>query len=413
MLGISAQFTQAVTSLLLGMVAVRVLTPADFGRFSIVIATLLVLTGLMTGLVGDSLTVLDRHDQRVRSAIQVLGLASACVGGVATIAFGLTLGWFDPSAAPIVAVAVFVFLLEDALRRLLMASGSFVRVLAVDAAYAVAAAIVLGALSAAGGIEFAGIFLAMALGQSFAIVVAIILLPKSERRFSRSLTGDFATVVSFGGWRAVQGVLGPARLWAARLMVAASAGMAAAGLLEANRLLISPVLLAVQGTASAILVHYSRVGVEQPAQCLRRADRDATALTLGALAAVLFMVLAAPLLGQVLLGSTALVDRVVMLGWGLTAVGMGASLPYATLTAVFGAPRSTAAIRMLDLVLSIVGVSLLLSVADPEHDYKWVPAVLGLVVIMTSVVQRWVCRRRVDAIQTAAPRSAGATPVTS
>lgn len=393
---VAAQFTQAATSLGLGMVAVRALDPDAFGRFSIIMSTLLVMTGLVTGLVGDALTVLDRHQPRIRGVLQVYALGSALFCAALAGAVGLLAGWTHGGSTIAVSLAVFAFLLEDTLRRILMAVGRFSAVLVVDATYAISVAAVLAGLWRADGLTLTGIFVAVAVGQTIAIIVALAFLPKQERVWVRP-GGDWRLVAEFGGWRAILGVIGPGRLWVARTMVAAAAGLSAVGMLEANRLLVAPVLLGVQGMGSAILVSYAREFRGAPSSALRAADRDALVLGGGAVVAVAAAVLYAPVMGEVILGGTELVDRTVVLGWGLTAIGAGVWLPYASLTAVAGAPRATVAIRAVDLALSVVCVALLLHLGDPAETYVWTPAILGVVVCATALVQRSVCRARVDA----------------
>lgn len=391
----AAQFTQALTSLALSMVAVRALDPAGFGQYSLIISTLLVMTGLTTGLVGDSLTVLDRHRPDLRYALQVtaVGGALVCAGLVASL--GIRLGWFSMQAAPVILLAVLCFLIEDILRRTLMASFRFAAVLLVDLSYAAVAAAVLSATWWFDLLGLPMIFVAMAIGQSVAIIVAVALLPKEDRYLVRRSRGGMRTVLSFGGWRASLGVIGPARQWGARVIVAAAAGLAAVGTLEANRMLVAPVLLAVQGLGSAILVTYSREFRIDPSRLLRSADRDALVLFFGAILAVGAILPAAPILGQLLLGSTELVDPRAIIGWGLVAVGIAASLPFATLTSVAGVPRTVVGIRLIDLVLSLVGVWALMATTDPRQSYVWAPAVLGLVVGATVLLQRNRSARRI------------------
>jgi O-antigen/teichoic acid export membrane protein len=393
---VAAQFTQALTSLALGLIAVRVLDATGFGRYSLIISTLLVMTGLSTGLIGDSLTVLDRHQRQVRYALQVTALATATACALLVAVGGIGFGWFPAGTAPVVALAVLSFLLEDVLRRALMANSRFVAVLVVDLTYAVAAGVILLSAWQMDQLGLIGIFLAMTVGQCLAGVVAVVLLPRSDRYLARRGSGGLQPVLAFGGWRAAQGVIGPVRLWAARMLVAAAVGLAAVGTLEANRILVAPVMLAVQGLGSAMLVSYSRTFRASPTTLARTADRDALVLVAGSLAAVAAILLSAPLLGRVLLGSTELVNRPAIFGWGLVAVGIAAALPFTNVTSIAGAPHSVVGIRMIDLTLSLLGVSALLMLTDADLTYVWTPTVLGLVVCATALVQRRRSRRQMS-----------------
>jgi O-antigen/teichoic acid export membrane protein len=400
----AAQFTQALTSLAFGMIAVRVLDPTGFGQYSLIISTLVVMTGLSSGLIGDTLTVLDRHQSDVRYALQVMALATATLCGVLVATVGIGFGWFPAGAAPVISLAVLSFLLEDVMRRALMANGRFAAVLMVDLTYAAVAGAILLMAWQLDRLGLVGIFLAMAAGQCAAAAVAVFLLPESDRYLASRGPGGLRPMLSFGGWRAAQGVIGPARLWAARMLVAAAVGLAAVGTLEANRMLVAPVMLAVQGLGFAILVSYTRGVRADPAALSRTADRDALILVAGSMTAVAAILVAAPLLGRILLGSTELVNRPAIFGWGLVAVGMAASIPFTSVTSVAGAPRSVVGIRVVDLVFSLLGVSALLVLTDADTTYIWTPAVLGVVVCATALLQRWRSRRQMSpAGQTLAP----------
>ncbi len=408
---IAAQFTQALTSLALGMIAVRVLDPTGFGRYSLIISTLLVMTGLTTGLIGDTLTVLDRHKSHVRYALQVTAL-SATVACAAFVGFaGVAFGWFSFTVAPVVVIAVLSFLLEDVMRRALMANSRFTSVLVVDLTYALVAGIVLLASWRAGLLGLAAIFLAMAIGQFAAAAVAVLRLPHDDRYLAGRDRGGLRPILAFGGWRAAQGVIGPTRLWAARLLVAGAVGLAAVGTLEANRMLVAPVLLGVQGVGSAILVSYTRGFRNNPAALVRAADRDAATLIAGSVVCVGAILVSAPLLGRVLLGSTELVDRTAIFGWGLVGIGIAASLPFTNVTSVAGAPRAVVGIRVVDLVLSLVGVSALLVATNSSQTYLWTPTVLGIVVCATAVVQRARSRRAIASVVAASASGPGASHV--
>lgn len=395
---VAAQFTQALTSLVFGMVAVRALDPTGFGQYSLVISTLVVMTGATTGLVGDTLTVLDRHHPPIRSALQHLALGSALVGGLVVAFVGIVLGWFPNATAPIVAVAVLSFLFEDVLRRMLMANSRFVSVLWVDLSYAAAAALTLWVIWSVSTVTLGMIFVAMTVGQCVAAVVAVNLLPAEERYLVMSRGAAWRETLGFGSWRAIQGLVGPARLWGARALVAAFATLASVGVLEANRLVVAPIQLAVQGMASAILVAYVTRARTEPWRLNRAADRDALLLVGGALAGTAILVAAAPLVGRILLGSTELVNRPAMLGWGLVAVGAGAAIPYMHVSSVLGAPGAAASVRILDMVLSLAAVGTLMLTTTADESYIYVPAVLGLVVCSTALLQRARSRARVAAV---------------
>src|SRR5688500_5243770 len=82
--GIAAQGMAAAASLLLQIVAARSLGAAGYGRFTILVAGLLLLAGLHGGLIGDTRTVLDRSDPVIRDALAACQLTFvAAATGVA------------------------------------------------------------------------------------------------------------------------------------------------------------------------------------------------------------------------------------------------------------------------------------------------------------------------------------------
>src|SRR4051794_7583590 len=66
-----AQFSQAAASFLLTVAAARYLGSAEFGVLALLVGALVLGTAVMTGFVGDSLTVLDRYDARIRTALEL------------------------------------------------------------------------------------------------------------------------------------------------------------------------------------------------------------------------------------------------------------------------------------------------------------------------------------------------------
>ncbi len=122
-------------------------------------------TAVTSGLVGDSLTVLDRHDPGVRAALHRLALGTALgtggcrrpAGRPRRLGVGVGRGW--------IGVATVSFVLEDLLRRLLQATGRYWRLPAVDLSGAAAALAVLVALRAGGPLDVTDLFVALAAGQ--------------------------------------------------------------------------------------------------------------------------------------------------------------------------------------------------------------------------------------------------------
>src|SRR5512133_3619496 len=121
---VAAVLTQAVTagcSFLLQIVAAHRLGVAGLGGYALCVAVLVTATALYTGWVGDSLTVLDRQQPRIRQAL----VASALTAWLASAAVGvgvvLLLGLGSAGTALVFAALIVAWLAEETGRRLLMA----------------------------------------------------------------------------------------------------------------------------------------------------------------------------------------------------------------------------------------------------------------------------------------------------
>src|SRR6478752_3202786 len=249
--GIAAQMSQALGSLLLHVLAARLLGADGLGAFAVLFGLIVMATAVCTGFVGDSLTVLDRQRRDIRSALQTWLLVLALGGALAAIAVAVLGGFLDPVGAALFGAATAVFLVEDALRRLLMADLRFWRIVAVDLVALGGSLITLLVVAASGGtIGLGTLMLSLLLGQLVASVVAVGLLPAGERWLAPPVRGAIRTVAGYGSWRAAQQFLRPGMLTAVRLLVVGLAGLAALGTLEAARIYTAPLLLVVAGATS-------------------------------------------------------------------------------------------------------------------------------------------------------------------
>jgi O-antigen/teichoic acid export membrane protein len=351
---ITAQGVQAGISFVLQILVARWLGVEQLGRFAILYGLIIIATAVVTGFVGDSLVVLDRGDARIRSALQGSTLAltgiAAAVAGTVTFALGLVSGL----EAIAFALAMAAFVVEEVLRRLLMASFSFFRVAAIDlAGFAVALGIVLSVEFTAGA-SLATFLFAIAVGQLGAIGVAVALLPREERRLAPLRRGGYRDVAGYGTWRGFQQLLRPTLLTAVRLSVGAAAGLAAVGLLEAARVYVAPAMLIIGGLTSYLFVGYARERHAQLSARVRRADRAVLALMaltvgLGAVALALL-----PWAGELLFRAP--LDALAVLGWLVYAASVAAVTPYGALAAVIGRQSAVFLIRAGDTTLSAVAV---------------------------------------------------------
>jgi O-antigen/teichoic acid export membrane protein len=395
---VGAQFTQAGASLLLSAVAVRTVDTAEFGQYLLVTSTIILVTGATTGFVGDSLTVLDRSDTTMRRTMALAALGCAVLAGGVVLVVSALLGWLTWPLAGLAGAACLAYVVEDLVRRVLMANKRFPSVIATDLIYTLAALAVLAGAWASTGISLATLLLAIGLGQVAATGVGVALVPTADRHLA-PWRGPLAVrrLVGFGGWRALHLTVGPLKLWLSRLVVSLTAGFAAVGVLEANRLLMAPVLLAVQGASSAVLVSQAEAVRSARLAALRQADRDAAMLGAASVAGTLGVLAARVPLSEVLLGGSTLVHPTVLLGWGAVAVGMALNVPYATLTAAAGAPRAAFLMRIADLGVALLGIGVLLGTDPSEDAYLWTPMVIGITSCSLAVIQRHVALRTVQA----------------
>src|SRR4051812_35667750 len=76
------QVTQAFAGLVLSVAAARFLGAAGLATFSLVYGAVVLATAVTSGLVGDSLTVLDRHEPGLRAGLHVWALVVSVGAGI-------------------------------------------------------------------------------------------------------------------------------------------------------------------------------------------------------------------------------------------------------------------------------------------------------------------------------------------
>lgn len=386
---VTAQFSQAAVSFLLTVVGLRSLPATEFGVFSLLIGTLVLATALMTGFVGDSLTVLDRHDRRIRAGIELwcllIGAGLLVVGAVATSVTGL----LSLGDALLFGLALTAFTVEDTARRLLMANLRFWSVVVTDLVYLVGASAVLLVLwKGTGRITLGDLLLALVLSQVAATVVGVALAPRGERYLVGLREPALAAVARFGGWRALQQGLRPGTLTVMRIVVLAVAGDAALGRLEAARVYMSPALLLVQGFGGFLLATYSADRHLPLPRAIRAATRTVwllvgTSLVLGVIAYLLL-----PVAGDWLTGGAFEIPPAAVLSWAAFAAAVAATMPYASLGAVRGRQVVVVGLRVVDSLLCILFVVLALQVAGVSYVYA--PLAVAAGATIGAILQRTV-----------------------
>lgn len=369
---VAAQGSQSIGSLVLQVLAARGLGAEGLGKFGLLYGTLVVATAIATGFVGDSMTVLDRSRAPIRAALQGwLGLiAVGCALLAVAISWGT--GFVERPTALAFGAATLVFLLEDAVRRLLMANLKFWRIVAVDLASLLGALVVLVAVP---GISLTELFVALTVGQLLAAAVGIVVLPAHERWLAAPLPADFGAVAHYGWYRGLQQAVRPTLLSLVRWAVIAIVGLAAAGELEAARVYAAPALLAVAGVNSFLFANYAKEATKPMSRALREADRGV--LLLVAIIAVLSViaVVAMPVLAPLLVGDDFSLSTVAVAGWLAYTVSVAAVSPYGALAAVRGHQGAVLLIRILDSLASLALVAALVWVL---RSAEWVPVGLTL-----------------------------------
>ena len=364
---LAGQVTLAAGSLVLQVVAAHALGAEDFGVFALLFGAIVMATAVSTGLVGDSLTVLDRHDPAVRWALTRCAAGTVLAGAVVGPVLAGAAAGLSSTEAVAFGAASAAFMAADLGRRLLMAALLFWRLVLVDAVAFGAALAVLVAASGSGRLTLAAVLVAVAAGQATACGIALACLPAAERSRPHPAPGGVHEVVAFGAWRAVQQFVRPTTLNLARWLVLLAAGASAVGQLEAARLVVAPAMLLVQGLGSYLFASYAADHAAPSSVLLGRADRAAAVMLGGSVLVTAAVVGALPLLAP-LLGSGYRLPLAAVLGWGCYAGSCAAVLPYGSLAAVRGRQAAVLGLRLADAVLALGAVATVVLVLGGSPD---------------------------------------------
>jgi O-antigen/teichoic acid export membrane protein/O-antigen ligase len=387
---IVSQGIVAGSSVVLQLVVARSQGDEQLGQLALLLGVLITLNAVQSGWVGDSLTVLDRHEPRLRTALQRSLLVALVVVGV--VAFGVAqfVDGLTTRTGVIFAVVMVLWALEETGRRILIARREFWPLALNDTAYAV------GALGWLFGWVLAGrdasvdlVLVSMGVGAITAIVAAVVQLPREELRPSRGSESAMREVASFAFWRSLQVGLRPAALAITRFAVAATASTAALGQLEAARILMAPVLTLMGGIGVYLLPTYTQ------AIQAGRAPRPPIVRMMGLLAliplgyAVLVLAVEGPIVDLLTNGQFA-VTTAAIIGWALYAAAFGAGIPPAHAVTATGRSRQAFGIRALDNGIGVVAAVAIAAAGA----VSWVPVGLAvggvvgaLVLLRASAVQ--------------------------
>ncbi|WP_104523845.1 MATE family efflux transporter [Blastococcus atacamensis] len=378
---LAGQASQAVAGLALQVAAARELGAAGLATFSLIYGAIVLATAVCSGLVGDSLTVLDRRAPGIRAALHVGTVSVSVVAAVGGGVLGVVTHLVPPEAGLLLGLATAAFVVEDTLRRLLMACGRFWSLPVVDGTSLVLSLGWLVLQANSGELTVTSFFGALLLGQTGAAVVAWLLTPRDERPRGPWRRPGLAEVASFGAWRAAAQTIRPAMLTVLRLLVIGVAGAAAYGPLEAARVYTAPTLVLVAGMGSFLLPHFVSLRPRGPAVGLKAADRAAAGLALGVGGIGLAALVLLPWAGPLLTAGSYPVPAAAVAGWSVYAVASAALLPYSSLASVHGGQRQVLALRSLEFVSLGAVLVLLLVVGDGA---VWAPLALALGPLLTA-----------------------------
>ncbi|WP_461170384.1 hypothetical protein [Arthrobacter sp. Z1-15] len=354
---VGAQASQALGSFLILAVAARSLNLGSLGLLSLLYGLLVLSAATTSGFVGDSLTVLNRRSKVLRAGLQVwmFLLSFACAVAVPLAVWAL--GLVNLTQAVLLGLAVAAYLVEDVLRRLLMACMLFQRIVVMDVSVIAGALLLLLLVGQQTELTVSSFLAAIAIGQAAGAVAGVVALPAAERVLVSLRGAQWRAVAAYGSWRAAQQSLRPALLTALRSAVVLMVALEASGALELARVYAAPAMLVVGGISSYLFASFARAREVPLEQLLRRADRGVLALLCTTAACTAAAVLALPTAGPLLLGS--LPELAAVAGWLTYTAAVSAATPYGVLAAVRSNPSRIFLIRFIDTLVSLGAVVLL------------------------------------------------------
>ncbi len=367
---IAAQGATTAGGFALQILAARSLGVAGLGEFGVLYGTLVWATGIISGFVGDSTMVLNRHEPAVRAALQnwLLLISALCAGACFLVPWST--GFVDFRAALAFGGATFVFLIEVALRILLMATLMFWRMTAIDT---VSLLVMLVVLVFAPTVTLAWLFVALMVGQLSAIAVGICLLPARERWLARPYPAQYRAVAAYGLWRGLQQAVQPSLLALMRVTVIGAVGLAAAGELEAARIYTAPAMLVLVGLGGFLFASYAISRTQPMHTAVRSADKEALVLVLITVVFSICAVSAIPLIGPLITGHD--ISALAVVGWLVYTVSAAAFTPYILLAAV---REMQAAALVAQVAGSLLSLALVAMLACVVRSAEWVPFGLAI-----------------------------------
>lgn len=398
-----AQAIQSLTSMVVLMLAARLLGIEALGLFSILYGALILAAAITSGFVGDSLMVLNRHDPGIQAGLRLWFTILALLLGATACALswaGTQLGWLG---AVLYGLAAIAYVSEELIRRSHMAVMNFGRLILVDLVVLCSTVAVLVGFAVAGHLSIEAFMLAILCGQCAGTVYGWMKLPASEK-VPPQRPAQIRVVAAFGVWRSALQGLRPAQLTAMRILVTALAGLAAAGQMEAARIYAAPAMLLVTGTCSYLFASLARRNDLSLKAQLRNTDAVVLKLFLATVGCAAIGLLLLPWGGPLLTGLVP--SGIAVTGWLAYASAVAVSTPYGLLAAVREQARPVFVIRLLDSILSLVLVAVVLLTTGGYQLVPWAAAV-GATIGGFSI-RRWVAT---DGMRPAKAQRSGARHV--
>ncbi|MFT4258394.1 lipopolysaccharide biosynthesis protein [Microbacterium sp.] len=349
-----AQGVQAATGLLLQILVARLLGIEEYGRFAILYGVVIVATAVVTGLIGDSLVVLDRSQRRVRAGLESMLVLTSVVLAVGAFTIAWSSGFSGFWEALVFAVALAAFAVEEIVRRMLIAHMSFLRTAATDVCGFLIALILILTIQLTGTLSLAAFLAGIAVGQLLASVIGWLLLPRDDRRLVSLVGADLGAVWRYGMWRGLQQVLRPSLFTVVRLIVLSASGLTSVGLLEAARTYTSPLILVIGGLSSFLFVRFADQHKAGAGGSVREADRVVLFLLLGTVVMSVIAVVLIPWVSPIAFGVE--VDALAVIAWLAYGVSVAIVTPYGALGAVAGRQVGVFFIRLSDTLLAVLAV---------------------------------------------------------
>lgn len=349
---IVSQGIVAGSSLVLQWIALDRLGERGLGQFAVLFGILITVNSIQSGWLGDSLTVLDRFDPGVRRALVRSQIAIIGLVFVVTTVLSTFVGGVSNTTAILFGLASTAWVIEETLRRLLIARREFTKLVVNDAAFAIGSFALIGFVWASGqSFTLETLVISLLGGAVVAIGVGVIQLPSFE--LSRGLLGPsrMREVASFAIWRAAQIGLRPGSQAVVRVIVVAAVSYEALGQLEAARLLLAPVLTIVNGAGVYLLPTYS---AQAKAGRRFRPAVPLAMLVVGGLAAaygVAAVVLRQPLTD--VLTDEASITVTALLAWTAFSIGFGAGVPAGNALVARGQSRTAFFARVVDASIGV------------------------------------------------------------